>query len=105
MNFVQALRRARVLIESGKETYICNAITTVGKFDGTMTQNEHDAYRARIQGILDFGAREWNIGRTYNAWVEVNHPKIYATMTDADFRQGRLQWIDHIIHEELRLAY
>lgn len=36
---------------------------------------------------------------TYEGWVCCNHPAVCTTMTPKDFRQGRLQWLAHLIKE------
>lgn len=83
MTFVDALKAARVLIADGSYTYICYALFKVsgGK------------YAYRIMGQLD-GCD------TYISWMERFHPSIWNTMAYDDFRDGRLQWIDHLISEE-----
>jgi hypothetical protein len=35
--------------------------------------------------------------RTYERWVRDYHSAAYYNMTYKDFRQGRLQWIDHML--------
>lgn len=103
MTFIQALRKARILIESGQEEFICLALWEC-QSHGQMTQDQCDEYVGRIQGILDRGAKTIHRGETYVCWVQRNHPKIAAKMKWDDFREGRLQWIDHMICEELRCA-
>ena len=85
MTFKQALIKARVFIEKEKTAWICIALW----------DSSGHAFTERIEQQLD--------GHLfYHAWVKANHPAIYAVMcrTPNAFRQGRLQWIDHMIAQE-----
>lgn len=100
MTFVEALRGARVLIANGTQDYICNAI----EFQEGIHWSEAKRYKNRIQAILDIGIAPYDMGCSYYQWLKRNHPRICRKMTPDNFRQGRLQWIDYLIAEELRLG-
>lgn len=82
--FSKALRKARPLIESGEERYLCFAIfRALGRWK----------YESRISRLLDGMC-------TYEGWVCDNHRATYMKMKSEDFRVGRLQWIDNMIRLE-----
>lgn len=37
---------------------------------------------------------------TYEKWMKHFYPSIHAHMTPDNFREGRIQWIDHMIKQE-----
>jgi hypothetical protein len=85
MTFLEALRKIRPLIESGQERYICIALLNTGS----------NKYIKRIE-------RQLGGEYTYIGWLITFHPRVRWRMTDDDFRQGRLQWIDYMIAQELK---
>ena len=90
MTFLEALRKARPLIESGRERFVCLALVEIG----APTPTEHEQ---RINAMLYPRA-------TYDDWLQSNHPSTYSQMQKIGpeaFRQGRLQWIDHMISKEI----
>lgn len=36
---------------------------------------------------------------TYVSWLEDKYPALCANMSEQDFREGRLQWLDSLIEE------
>lgn len=90
MTFLEALRKARPLIASGKEIFICQALDTIGggKFK----------HRIMYQLGIDIG----NDGEfySYGTWLKAHHHTTWLRMTQSDIRDGRLQWIDHMIRVE-----
>lgn len=87
MTFLEALRKARQLIESGRERFVCLALVEIGA---------PTEYEQRLNAMLDPWA-------TYDDWLQSNHPSTYSQMQKIGpeaFRQGRLQWIDHMISQE-----
>ena len=89
--FPEALRRARMLIESGKETYICYALENVHGNAGS-TQKRTSVHMGLISELLQDRV-------TYEGWLAAYHYDAYKAMrvTPGAFRQGRLQWIDHML--------
>lgn len=87
MTFVEALRLARPLIESGKERFICDALSTV-----VPSAYGAAAHRDRIRRYLDGCIN-------YEQWLYIHHYEIYSMMIHRHFRAGRLQWIDYMIAE------
>lgn len=91
MTFLEALRKARPLIESGDQRFICFALSSVGA----------GQYKVRLTNLL-------GSSYTYREWVENHHPLVHREMERIPnaFRDGRLQWIDYMIaQEERRLDY
>jgi len=81
--FSKALREVRPLIAADKYTYICNALEEVGAPE----------FKQRIENLL-------GEVRSYNAWLYTHHHKTALQMKWRDFREARLQWIDHMIEVE-----
>ena len=87
MTFLEALQEARPLIESSRETYICEALWVVGAVQ----------YRHKLLGQLQPFT-------TYDAWLCMYHPERYEAALRRGvvqpFRLGRLAWIDDMIAKE-----
>lgn len=85
MTFAEALRGARSLISSRKTRFICMALSMVGGA-------EHcHRVSSQLNGCV-----------CYESWTLTFHPDVRERMTSTDFRAGRLQWIDHMISEEVK---
>lgn len=81
--FGNALIKARSLIASEAKQYICHALQATGG----------KQYTKRIEKLLVPSF-------SYCGWLAFNHPEVYTRMTEQDFRQGRLQWMDYLIAQE-----
>lgn len=93
MTFIEALVKARRLINIGTETYICHALKEIG------------AHRY-VKNIED----QLSPVTSYEGWVCENHPEVFSQMVASPnshryFREGRLQWIDHMIKEANEKEY
>jgi len=86
--FKQALIKIRPLIKSGEASYICVALymTDNFKFDGRIHRQLVDAMG--------------NSCSSYEQWMYMTHRAVSRKMTARDYREGRLQWIDHMIAQE-----
>jgi len=81
--FSKALRKARPLIESGEARFMCHALGITGGGN----------FASRI-------SRHLKKCLTYEIWLDKHHREVFLKMTKNDFRDGRLQWIDHMIKME-----
>ena len=81
--FKGALIEARALIANGESNYICDALLLTDNF----------LFRERI-------GKQLVCCCSYGNWLRHYHHSTYIKMTDDDLRQGRLQWIDHMISME-----
>ena len=88
MTYLRALKKARRQIASGFDHYICIALENVGGRE----------YQHRVMNLL-------NGLDTYEGWMYHYHKKLWERMDRHDFRQGRLQWLAHLIKEENEREY
>jgi len=82
------LKKAKKLIKSGEENYICDAIRRVPVISTCIYQRIE--LRMWVSNLL---------GRcgTYEDWIRVNHSKLYRKWKREDYKQGRLAWLDWMI--------
>jgi len=102
----EILLRARKLIESGRERYICLAAeAVVSKYLGhpqtsldnqVKTRAAKDSVRGFINGLLG-----WPRVNTLERWIAdqgyVRHDEVWANEYEVDFRAVRLRWIDWML--------
>ncbi len=81
------LTKARELIRTGKEKYICEAIF---KSSNSKQAFEIEKY---IEKSLGFG-----YCGCYEDWMEYHHPGVFKKMDKNNFREARIFWIDHMIN-------
>ena len=81
--FKAALKEVRPLIAGGRFRYICEALAYI----------DNDQFKGRIQALLGEYA-------TYRTWLIHVHGEKYREISRPDERDGRLQWIDHMIAQE-----
>jgi regulator of RNase E activity RraB len=79
------LREVRKIVELKKEHKICYAIYKVR----TTTKN-HYGLQDWVMGLLSFKI-------SYEGWMTYYHPRIAEKMSDDDYRNGRLAWLDWMI--------
>lgn len=105
---VSLLKRARKLIENGKETFLCLAIDAVADEDNS-------SVRCAIWWLRDRILRALNGKLTVDCWLQQNvtaYAEWRATFTDdigvvnylhpeyiKTMKQYRLRWIDALIEE------
>ncbi len=70
----------------GGTGFICHAI------DSRIFPERAEMGRAYIHRLL-------NGYETYVGWLEAHHKDALKRMGDTELRQGRLQWLDHLIAE------
>lgn len=80
------LKKARALIKSRRERYICCAINTVLKEESGFAWEK----RGLIMGMLE------GCG-TLEIWLNTKHGIPYGAMTVGQMRLYRLRWLDHLI--------
>lgn len=87
------LKEARKLIEDGNESYICHTISRVifGRYWFELDDT------SRSHPLKTWISRQLGNFNTYESWLRYNHRQIYSPMSPKDIREGRSQWLDHMI--------
>jgi hypothetical protein len=82
------LRAARGRIASKRNWHICHAIrdTHCG------SSKQKIRLRKWVMNMMDGSF-------TYEGWLNRHHTEVYQIMSEAHYRQGRLQWLDWMIAE------
>lgn len=89
-----SLIAARRLIKSGRYSYICNALESVG--------SKHPLRGGACRSLRRWIGALLGIYMTYDSWIIGNHPNLGETRNFADqCRQGRLAWIDWMLTQDL----
>lgn len=83
---LKALIDARKRISQQREIYVCYALEASG------LPRRKKAERL-VVALLDGAV-------TYEEWMARNHPRKYWAMSWNHFREGRIQWLDHLIKNE-----
>jgi hypothetical protein len=91
---VKLLRRARELIESDSEDYICQALFTAGLWQyQTQTQELQKLIMDRLDG--HYTLISWLVARGYKVWSDDDG----RGSSMEKLRRTRLAWVDSLIEE------
>lgn len=85
----EILRKAREMIASNRQTYICYAIWAVRlRNPSNQKQKLCDWVHVMLRGDA-----------TYSGWIYTHYPRKATKMDFVQYREGRLQWLDWMIAE------
>jgi len=94
-SFKQVLKHVRKALVEDKypSQYICINIEYV--LEDIYNINWESVLVKRYQHKVEEQLGE--LVNSYEKWMRKNHPEYYMKMSHYDFRQGRIQWIDHML--------
>jgi hypothetical protein len=91
MKASEMLKKAKELINSHDERYICNALDAIEYSEIT---NDYIV----ASTIKDWIKIQLDGHQSYEFWLEANHPEVYQGFYH-DYSAGRLAWMDWMIAE------